>query len=107
VSRPGLDQHQVRTWRSWHRYTPLVLVAYAFLAVLAAAQPRPAPSMLPAADELPPLSVAEIRRLLIHVFTTPHVTIEQALPWLAWRLTHQARARHYHHKRRTLLYISQ
>lgn len=103
----GLDQHQVRSWRSWHRYTTLVLVAYAFLAVLAAAQPRPAPSTLPDADELQPLSAAEIRRLTVHVFTRPHVTIGQATAWLAWRLTHQARARHYHHKRRTLLDTSQ
>jgi len=103
----GLDQHQVRCWRSWHRYTTLVLVAYAFLAVLAAAQPRPAPSTLPAADELLPLSVAEIRRLLTFAFTKPHVTLGQALAWLAWRLVHQARARHYHHKRRTLSDISQ
>jgi SRSO17 transposase len=102
----GLDQHQVRTWRSWHRYTTLVLVAAAFLAVLAARQPRPAPSVLPAADEIPPLTVAEIRRLLIFVFTKPHVTMAHALSWLAWRLVHQARARHYHYKRRALLDIS-
>jgi SRSO17 transposase len=103
----GLDQHQVRCWRSWHRYTTLVLVAHAFLAVLAAGLPRPAPSMLPAADEIPPLSVAEIRRLLVHVFTKPHATMRHALSWLAWRLVHQARARHYHYKRRTLLDIGQ
>jgi SRSO17 transposase len=102
----GLDQHQVRTWRSWHRYTTLVLVAAAFLAVLAARQPRPAPSMLPAADEIAPLSVAEIRRLLPFVFTKPDVTMAHALSWLAWRLVHQARARHYHYKRRALLDIS-
>jgi len=96
----GLDQHQVRTWRSWHRYTTLVLVTHALLAVLAASQPRPAPSTLPAPDELPPLSTAEIRRLLNYVFTKPHVTMRHALSWLAWRLSHQARARHYHHKSR-------
>jgi hypothetical protein len=102
----GLDQHQVRTWCSWHRYTTLVLVAAAFLAVLAARQPRPAPSMLPTADELPPLSAAEIRRLLVYVFTKPHATMRHALAWLAWRLAHQARARHYHYKRRALLDVS-
>jgi SRSO17 transposase len=103
----GLDQHQVRTWRSWHRYTTLVLVAAAFLAVLAARQPRPAPSIVPAVDEIPPLSVAEIRRLLVFVFVKPDTTMRHALHWLAWRLAHQARARHYHYKRRTELDISQ
>lgn len=102
----GLDQHQVRTWRSWHRYTTLVLAAYAFLAILAARQPRPTPSMLPAADEIPPLSTAEIRRILTFVFVKPNVTMADALSWTAWRLVHQARARHYHYKRRTLVDIS-
>lgn len=30
----GLDQYQVRTWRSWHRHITLVLLAHAFLAWL-------------------------------------------------------------------------
>jgi len=33
--------------------------------------------------------------------------MRHALSWLAWRLVHQARARHYHYKRRTLLDIGQ
>ncbi|WP_245601610.1 IS701 family transposase [Hamadaea tsunoensis] len=102
----GLDQHQVRTWLSWHRYTTLVLLAAAFLAVLAAQQPRPQPSAVPPADEIGPLSAAEIRRLLTFVFAKPDMTMRHALSWLAWRLVHQARARHYHHKRRTLVDIS-
>jgi SRSO17 transposase len=32
----GLDQHQVRTWESWHRYTTLAMFAHAILAVIAA-----------------------------------------------------------------------
>jgi SRSO17 transposase len=103
----GLDQHQVRTWTSWHRYTTLVLVAFAFLAVLAAGQPRPTPSMNPDPNQLLTLSVAEIRRLLPHIFIRPNVAMRQALSWLAWRLNHQARARHYHYKRRTSVDISQ
>ena len=31
----GLDQHQVRRWRSWYRWVTLVMVAYAFLVVAA------------------------------------------------------------------------
>lgn len=97
----GLDQHQVRTWRSWHRFTTLVLLAYAFLAVLAARQPRPAPTPNPAPDQLPAFSTAEIRRLLHHIFTKPNTGLWHALRWTAWRLRHQARARHHHYKRRT------
>ena len=32
----GLDQHQVRRWRSWHRWTTLAMLAHAFLAVACA-----------------------------------------------------------------------
>jgi len=32
----ALDEHQVRSWASWHRWT---LLACAFLSVLAAARP--------------------------------------------------------------------
>jgi SRSO17 transposase len=29
----GLDQHQVRRWRSWYRWTTLAMLAHAFLVV--------------------------------------------------------------------------
>src|SRR5262249_58945409 len=42
----GLDQHQVRRWTSWHRWTTLAMLAHAFLAVTTATerdtQPTPA-----------------------------------------------------------------
>ena len=34
----GLDQHQVRRWTSWHRWTTLAMLAHAFLAVATAAE---------------------------------------------------------------------
>ena len=34
----GLDQHQVRRWVSWHRWTTLAMLAHAFLAVATAAE---------------------------------------------------------------------
>jgi hypothetical protein len=34
----ALDEHQVRCWTSWHRWTILALLAHAFLSVLAATQ---------------------------------------------------------------------
>ena len=34
----GLDEHQVRSWTSWHRWTTLAMLARAFLAVAAASR---------------------------------------------------------------------
>jgi hypothetical protein len=34
----GLDQHQVRGWVPWHRWTVLAMLAHAFLTVLAATE---------------------------------------------------------------------
>ncbi len=51
----GLDQHQVRTWHSFHRHTVLSMCAQALLAIAAArpappaAQPSDASSQQPAA----------------------------------------------------------
>jgi len=57
-----LDEHQVRTWTSWYRWTTLVLLAHMFLASTTAAQ-RAGPG--PAG--LIPLTLNEIR----HLFTGP------------------------------------
>jgi SRSO17 transposase len=34
----GLDQHQVRRWRSWYRWATLTMLAHAFLVVAAFTQ---------------------------------------------------------------------
>ncbi len=39
----GLDEHQVRRWTSWQRWTPLAMLAHALLAVLAATEPSTPP----------------------------------------------------------------
>ena len=53
----ALDEHQVRSWTSWHRWTILALLARAFLSVLAAAQPTGGDSH---DDQLIPLTRNEI-----------------------------------------------
>jgi SRSO17 transposase len=55
----GLDQHQVRRWTSWHRWTTLAMLAHAFLAVATAIERdhQPAPA------GLIELTVNEFRRL--------------------------------------------
>jgi SRSO17 transposase len=121
----GLDQHQVRTWHSFHRHTVLSMCAQALLAIAAA---RPAPpatqplaagtagqpqawcdtGKLPAtADDQPPgddpglvkVSVPETRRLL-RLATAPvsRAARDAGYAWSRWRRRHQARARwhHYH-----------
>jgi len=40
----GLDQHQVRRWTSWHRWTTLAMLAHAFLAVACATERDTAPT---------------------------------------------------------------
>lgn len=68
----GLDQHQVRTWTSWHRWTILVMLAHAFLAVTTAAQrTRETPD-----STLIRLSINEFRRLFIALVLTPRHGID-------------------------------
>ena len=47
----GLDQHQVRRWRSWYRWTTLAMLAHAFLVVLAAADRTHPPPTTGRADQ--------------------------------------------------------
>jgi SRSO17 transposase len=122
----GLDQHQVRLWRSFHRHTVLSMCALALLAVAAARPLPPAPSpqaaraipdnaaqptawagtgILPAsAGAAPPedpgmvkVSVPEARRLL-NLATVPMTaaTRQPGYAWSRWRRKHQARARYHH-----------
>ena len=56
----ALDEHQVRSWTSWHRWTILALLAHAFLTVVAASQPC---GERTDDEQLIPLTRNEIRRL--------------------------------------------
>ena len=93
----GLDEHQVRSWASWHRWTILALLACAFLSVLAAAQPDPCRAH---DDQLVPLTCQEIRRLFTGLCQQPPAPAAQ-LHWSRWRRRHQATARACHYRRRT------
>lgn len=93
----GLDQHQVRTWTSWHRWTILVMLAHAFLAVLTTAQRvREQPN-----KSLIRLSVNEFRRLFIALVLTPLHATGRLLDWSIWRRRHQRRAQQCHQNRRS------
>jgi hypothetical protein len=91
----GMDEHQVRGWTSWCRWTLLAMLAHALLAVLAAAEhtDRPAPA------GLIELTCAEIRRLFITLIVEPARTLACPLRWSHWRRQHQHRARTSHYQR--------
>ena len=92
----GLDEHQVRCWTSWHRWTILALLAHAFLSVLTATQPDDGHD-----GQLIPLTRHEIRRL----FTGSRQQLPAPslqLDWSRWRRRHQSIARACHYRRRAL-----
>ncbi len=92
----GLDEHQVRTWTSWRRWTLLAMIAHAFLTVMAATEPDTTP------DEagLIALTRNEIRRLFtILSQTLTRCDVLHQLHWSRWRRRHQARARACHYRR--------
>ena len=92
----GLDEHQVRSWTSWHRWTILALLACAFLSVLAAGQDGD--GQLPD-EQLIPLTRNEIRRLFTGLCPQlPEPAIQ--LHWSRWRRRHQYTARACHYRRR-------
>ncbi len=91
----GLDEHQVRGWTSWQRWTLLAMLAHALLAVLAAQTNRP-----PAGDELIALTCNEIRRLLVVLIIEPARALACPLTWSHWRRQHQYRAKISHYQRR-------
>jgi SRSO17 transposase len=92
----GLDQHQVRRWTSWHRWTTLAMLAHAFLAVATAAERE----ALPAPSGLIQLTVNEFRRLFDALIAGGRRSVATLLAWSTWRRRHQARARDCHYRRR-------
>jgi hypothetical protein len=84
----GLDQDQVRRWRSWHRWTTLAMLAHAFLAVACAERDTaPTPAGLIA------LTVNEFRRLFDALLLATNNSVATLLAWSRWRRRHQYRAR--------------
>jgi SRSO17 transposase len=93
----GLDEHQVRRWTSWRRWTLIAMLAHALLAIIAATARQPTPTE-PAG--LIPLSCNEITRLINRLITPPVRAPAIVLEWSLWRRRHQFRARHSHYHRR-------
>jgi len=91
----GLDQHQVRRWTSWHRWTTLAMLAHAFLAVTTAIERDHAPTP----SGLIELTVNEFRRLFDALLLGAKHSLNKLLAWSHWRRRHQARARECHYRR--------
>jgi SRSO17 transposase len=92
----GLDEHQVRRWTPWRRWTLLAMLAHALLAVLTAVERGHSP----AGRGLIALTCAEVRRLLTAAFaplTAPIDALAHAADWSRWRRKHQHRARTCHY----------
>ncbi|AKJ15673.1 transposase [Streptomyces incarnatus] len=94
----GLDEHQVRRWTSWHRWTTLAMLAHTFL-VIAAAIERTAVVTSPG---LAPLTCGEIQRLFAAFAAAQPRGLAHRLSWSSWRRRHQARARSSHYQRQAL-----
>ena len=97
----ALDEHQVRSWTSWRRWTVLAMLAHAFLSVMTATQPAPASNDPAHAGQpaLIPLTRNEIRRLFTTAIGVLR-SLEHRLHWSQWRRRHQALARDCHYRRR-------
>jgi SRSO17 transposase len=91
----GLDQHQVRRWRSWYRWATLAMLAHAFLVVAALADN----TRHPPPPELIPLTCNELQHLFATLLTRPAADPTHRLHWSAWRRRQQARARTCHYRR--------
>ena len=94
----GLDQHQVRRWTSWRRWTLLAMLAYAFLAAVAVTEKADNPA--PQEHSLIALTCNEIKRLFNTFINQPMRDLQHRLRWSIRRRRHQHRARTSHYNRR-------
>ncbi|MGE5292266.1 MAG: IS701 family transposase [Micromonosporaceae bacterium] len=93
----GLDSGQVTTWTSWHRWTAISLLAYAFLAVATAWQrARDRGTGEPA---LIPVTIPElIRQLRGTIIPEPRRDKPHRDAWTLWRRRHQYSAQQAHQR---------
>ena len=96
----GLDEHQVRTWTSWHRWVTLAMLGLAFLTITAATEHATRP---PPPGQIP-LTRPEIARLFTALTAQPHRSPQHLLHWSEWRRRHQHRAKTSHYQRRQAIY---
>ena len=91
----GLDQHQHRRWRAWHRWTTLVIAAHAFLAAATTVSTE-------SPDGLIAITVNELRRLFHALVIDPARRVADVIAWSIYRRQHQDQARTSHYARQAL-----
>jgi len=92
-----LDTGQVTTWTSWHRWTAISLLAYAFLAGPAALQR--ARDGNPGELGLIPVTIPELlRHLRGTVIPEPRRDKARRDAWSLWRRRHQYQAQQAHQR---------
>ena len=89
----GLDEHQVRRWDSWYRWTTLAMLALAFLTIAAAAEHASPPP-----DDQIPLTRNEIAALFSALIIEPFNDTRHRLRWSTWRRRRQHRAKTCHYQ---------
>jgi SRSO17 transposase len=90
----GLDEHQVRRWDSWYRWTTLAMLALAFLSIAAATEHASPPP-----DDQIPLTRNEIAALFSALIIEPVNDTRHRLRWSTWRRRRQHRAKTCHYQR--------
>ena len=90
----GLDEHQVRRWGSWYRWTTLAMLALAFLTITAATV-----HSIPQTAGHIPLTRLEVAALFAALVIGPARDARHRLRWSAWRRRSQHRARTCHYQR--------
>jgi SRSO17 transposase len=90
----GLDEHQVRRWDSWYRWTTLALLALAFLTIAAATE-----HTTPPPEDQIPLTRNEIAALFSTLIIDPVRDTRHRLRWSTWRRRRQHRAKTCHYLR--------
>jgi hypothetical protein len=91
----GLDQHQHRRWKAWHRWTTLVIAAHAFLAAATTI-------CTASSDGLIRITVNELRRLFHALVIEPAGRIADVIAWSIYRRRHQNTAKTSHYARQAL-----
>jgi SRSO17 transposase len=80
----GLDQHQVRRWRSWYRWATLSMLAHAFLVACALVER----TRHPAEPGLIPMTCNELQHLFAALVARPSGDLGHRLHWSVWRRRH-------------------
>ena len=94
----GLDEYEVRGWTGWHRHATLSLFALAVLAVIRSRETRP--RRRKGEPGLVPLTVPEVRRLLLRLVWDRLAAADRPLAWSRRRRAHQHCARVCHYRAR-------